>query len=165
MSTTVRLPSTNMQAVKVQYAQWMNSLRELSPSARQQATRHLVRRDLYFLLRYILNRQDMEHPWLFERIMEVQKNPDGYLDLWPRDHRKSTVITFGKTLQDILASHGEDPLPEWKGREATFGIFSHTRPIAKSFLRQIKHEAEQNQQLRELFPDVVWENPERDAPS
>ena len=91
--------------------------------------------------------------------------PDGYLDLWGRDHRKSTIITFGKTLQDILASHGEDPLQEWKGREGTFGIFSHTRPIAKAFLRQIKHEAENNETLRDLFPDVMWEKPDRDAPS
>jgi predicted phage terminase large subunit-like protein len=102
---------------------------------------------------------------MIERIREVQREPDGYLDLWGRDHRKSTVITFGKTLQDILASHGEDPLPEWGGREATFGIFSHTRPIAKAFLRQIKHEAENNIELRELFPDVLWEKPDRDAPN
>ena len=37
---------------------------------------------------------------------------------------------------DILQSHGEDPLPEWEGIEPTFGIFSHTRPVAKGFLRQ-----------------------------
>lgn len=86
------------------------------------------------------------------------------LDLWARDHYKSTVITFAKTIQDILASHGDDPLPKYEGRECTFGLFSHTRPIAKSFLRQIKAESETNEQLKEWFPDVLWGNPKGEAP-
>lgn len=100
---------------------------------------------------------------MLERIREVQREPNGHLDLWARDHRKSTIITFAKTVQDILASHGDDPLPEWGGIEPTFGIFSHTRPIAKAFLRQIKTELENNTELQQLFPDVLFTNPERDA--
>lgn len=76
----------------------------------------------------------------------------------------STVITFGKTIQDVLASHGENPLAEWGGREATIGIFSHTRPAAKGFLRQIKREFEANALLKELFPDVLWDNPQKESP-
>lgn len=86
------------------------------------------------------------------------------LDLWSREHYKSTIITFAKTIQDLLASHGDDPLPHWSGREATFGIFSHTRPIAKGFLRQIKREFEDNDLLRDLFPDVIWQRPTAEAP-
>lgn len=151
-----------MQAVRSFYAELENDLAALPESDRRREMRHLVRTDLYYLLRYILARPDMEHPWILARIREVQSEPDGYLDLWGRDHRKSTVITFGKTLQDILASHGEDRL--WE-REPTFGIFSHTRPIAKSFLRQIKHELESNNELKFLFPDILWDNPEREAPT
>jgi len=101
---------------------------------------------------------------MLARIREVQNEPDGYLDLWARDHRKSTIITYAKTIQDILASHGDDPLPEWQGMEPTFGIFSHTRGIANEFARQIKQELEQNETLKLLFPDVLYQNPERDAP-
>lgn len=101
---------------------------------------------------------------MLTRIREVQETPDGCLDLWARDHRKSTIITFAKTIQDILASHGDDPLPEWHGMEPTFGIFSHTRGIASEFVRQIKQELQQNDVLIALFPDVLYENPERDAP-
>ncbi len=73
----------------------------------------------------------------------------------------STIITFGKTIQDILLSHGDDaPNP----REECIGIFSHSRPIAKGFLRQIKREFEANKVLIELFPDILYDNPERDAP-
>lgn len=128
------------------------------------ATRYLARTDLYFLLRYIFGRRDVERQWLFDRCREVQISPDGHLDLWAREHYKSTIITYARTIQDILGSHGDDPLPRWQGVEPTFGIFSHTRPIAKGFLRQIKREFETNQALRDLFPDVVWENCSREAP-
>jgi phage terminase large subunit-like protein len=106
----------------------------------------------------------MEHPWLYSRCKEVERSPDGHLDLWARDHRKSSIITFGKTIQDILASHGEEPLPEWNGMQPTFCFFSHVRPIAKAFLRQVKTEFEQNQVLQELFPDVLYAKPERQSP-
>jgi len=83
----------------------------------------------------------------------VQGNPNGHLDLWAREHGKSSIITFGLTIQDIL----NDP-------EITVGIFSYSRPIAKAFLRQIKVEFESNEMLRALFPDILWANPHRDAP-
>jgi hypothetical protein len=75
------------------------------------------------------------------------------LDLWAREHYKSTVITFAKTIQDILI----DP-------EITVGFFSHTRPIAKAFLRQIKQEFEYNETLKGWFPDILWANPKKESP-
>lgn len=117
-----------------------------------EAKRRLIRGDLFYLMLYGLGRKDMLHPWLFARCREVQAAPNGYLDLWSREHRKSSIITLGKTIQDILI----DP-------EITVGIFSHTRPIAKSFLRQIKREFEANSQLQRLFPDILYEHPHRDA--
>lgn len=126
--------------------------------------RHKCRTDLFYLLTDVLNRADIDRPWLEARCREVQVGPNGFLDLWAREHYKSTIITFGKTIQDILASHGDDPLSEWEGREVTVGIFSHTRPISKGFLRQIKGEFERNDRLKDLFPDVLWANPYRDAP-
>lgn len=127
--------------------------------------RYLLRTDLFFLMWFGCERLDMEHPWLLARCREVETYPDGYIDLWARDHYKSSIITFGKTMQDIIASHGEDPLPEWKGLEPSIGIFSHTRPIAKGFLRQIKREFESNIKLKFYFPDVVWDNADKDAPT
>lgn len=152
-------------SIRSDYGELMGSLAGLPLSERLSRTRYLARTDLYFLLRYLLNRPDVEHPWLVARIREVQREPDGRLDLWARGHYKSTVITYAKTIQDILASHGDEPLPEWGGLEPTFGIFSHTRPIAKAFLRQIKREFEGNEELKALFPDVLYQKPERDSPS
>lgn len=128
------------------------------------ALRHLCRTDLYFLLRYALNRADAEDQWIFDRCAEIQANPDGYIDLWSREHYKSAIITFAKTIQDILASHGDEPLAEWGGREVTVGIFSETRGLAKRFLRQIKQEFEQNKKLKEWFPDILYSDPENQAP-
>lgn len=67
--------------------------------------------------------------------------------------KNSSIITFALTIQDIL-----------NNPELTFGIFSHTRPIAKGFLRQIKREFEGNEFLKSLYPEVLFEKPERDSP-
>lgn len=106
----------------------------------------------------------MEKDWIFQRCREVQEEPNGRIDIWARGHYKSTIITFGKTIQDILSSHGEDPLPEWGGREATIGVFSFNRPSAKKFLGQIKTEFENNKELKSLFPDILYADPKKESP-
>lgn len=146
------------------YPRLMAGLRDLPEGHRRPLLRAMCRIDLYFLLRYVMNRQDLQDPWLFARCREVQEEPDGRLDLWARGHYKSTIITFAKTIQDILASHGEDPIPDWGGMQPTFAIFSHTRPTAKAFLRQIKQELEFNRVLMELFPDILYAKPQSQAP-
>lgn len=105
--------------------------------------RALLLGDLFFLLLVGMGRADMNRDFLFERCREVQASPDGHLDLWAREHYKSTIITVAKTIQDVL----RDP-------ELTVGIFSHSRPIAKAFLRQIKREFEGNALLQEIFPHI-----------
>lgn len=117
------------------------------------ALRELAKGDLFFLLVHILGRKDADRDWIFERCREVQASPNGYLDLWAREHYKSTIITLALTIQDIL----NDP-------EITVGIFSHTRPIAKGFLRQIKRELEGSDKLKGLFPDVLYADPQRQSP-
>lgn len=136
------------------YPSLLTGLQGLPDEQRTARTRTLCQTDLYFLLRYVLRREDVgKHQWLFHRCREVQASPNGHLDLWAREHYKSTIITFALTIQDLL----NDP-------ELTFGIFSHTRPIAKGFLRQIKRELETNEVLKALFPDVLWADPQKESP-
>ena len=153
-----------MAEVRMHYANWQTSVARLQPSDQIKLQRYQIRTDLYYLLRYVMGRPDLEHPWMLQRVREIQNQPDGYLDLWARDHRKSTVITYALTIQDILASHGDDPLPKWGGMEPTFGIFSHTRSISSEFVRQIKTELQANRILIGLFPEILYDNAERDAP-
>jgi len=115
--------------------------------------RELGRSDLFFLFTRILNRPDGDRDWLFDRCNMVQAAPDGYLDLWSREHFKSSIITFALTIQDIL-----------NNPELTIGIFSHTRPIAKGFLRQIKREFEDNELLKSLYPEVLYADPRKESP-
>lgn len=135
-----------------QYQVLNEEVLKLSSSERMPVMRELAKKDLFFLLTTICGRKDLWHSWLLARCIEVQNNPDGYLDLWARDHRKSTIITFGKTIQDIL----NDP-------ELTFGIFSHSAKIATPFLLQIRAELTDNELLKELFPDVLYANPKKEA--
>ena len=95
----------------------------------------LGRNDLYFLLIDLLGRRDMletKHrvpdgpDWLFARCREVQADPDGHLDLWAREHFKSSIITFGLTIQEIL-----------NNPEITIGIFADINKTAKPFLAQV----------------------------
>lgn len=119
------------------------------------ASRALCQSDLFYLLAFAMGRADVrQSDWLYDRCVEVQDSPDGMLDLWAREHYKSTVITFAQTIRDILI----DP-------EITVGIFSHTKPIARSFLRQIKYELETNEFLKGIFPDILYPDPKKDAPA
>ena len=135
------------------YPHLLRSWLKLPDKQKMEVARGWAQADLYFLLRYLLRRTDCERPWIFDRIREVQEQPNGFLDLWARFHYKSTIITFGLTIQDIL----NEP-------DTTVGIFSHTRPIAKAFLRQIKREFEANDSLKAFFPDILWANPQKEAP-
>ena len=115
--------------------------------------RKLAQSDLYYLLTVICNMQFARNDWFLARCDEVQLAPDGHLDLWSRGHFKSTIITFGKTLQDILINP-----------EVTVGIFSHTRPAAKAFLHVLKLEMTNNVLLKKLFPEIFWDKPETQSP-
>jgi len=158
-----RLPCDRQAAIGF-YRNWLGKAESLSPKHLWEAKRWLCRNDLFYLLVVACKRKDLDKDWLFARCREVERAPNGYLDLWARGHYKSTIITFGLTLQDILASHGDEPEARYGGREVTVGIFSHTRPIAKGFLRQLMNEMRDNEALKALFPDVLWLDPQKQSP-
>lgn len=113
----------------------------------------LALNDVFYLLVRLCDRKDMIHPWIYDRCREVQKGPNDHLDLWARDHYKSTIITFGMTMQDILANP-----------EVNICILSHKADQAEAFLVQIQREFTLNGTLKSLFPEVLYSNPETQAP-
>jgi predicted phage terminase large subunit-like protein len=114
--------------------------------------RYWCEEDLFFLLYFIL-RVPVNHPFLVDRVKEVQECNDQTLDLWAREFFKSTIITYGLNIQCILRDPNE-----------RIGIFSHTRSIAKAFLRRIKLTFESNDLLKALFPDILYQNPTSQSP-
>lgn len=143
-------PSERLAAI----ASYRRTLDQACTEGREvEAERELCRTDLFYLLAVVLNRPDINKDWLFDRCREVEAESNRILDLWAREHFKSSLKTFGKTIQDVL-----------NNPEITIGILSFNRPIAKQFLRQIKREFEANERLRALFPDIIWINPHREAP-
>jgi len=120
---------------------------------RLETYRRLCKEDLFFLLVFGLGRVDANHPWIVARIREVEEQHNSTLDLWAREHYKSTVLTYALPIQELILNP-----------EERIAIFSHTRPIAKGFLRQIKQTLEGDCLVKRWFKDVFWHNPRKDAP-
>ena len=126
---------------------------EIYPFVGNQELALLGQKDRFFLATHILGRKDLIHPWQYDRAREIERNPDGYLDLWAREHGKSSWITFAGIIQEVI----NDP-------EITIGIFSFNKPTARKFLRQIKYEFESNEQLKRLYPDTLYVDPKKESP-
>lgn len=120
--------------------------------------REMCRNDIYYLGVFVLGFRflyvdDDGHipimkPWIFNRCKEVQESPDYHVDIWAREHFKSTIITLLKTIQDILI----DP-------EIAICIYSYNSSISRTFVRQIRENME-NPKLMQLFPDIIPDNPQ-----
>lgn len=117
------------------------------------AYRTLFQDDLWALIYFVLKVPIANHPFFINACREVQDGPkDLTLDLWGREHGKSTIITVGETIQEIL----NDP-------ESTHCILSYNRSIATAFLKTIKQTFETSEILKELFPEILYDNPEQQS--
>jgi phage terminase large subunit-like protein len=151
--------------------------------------RFVCRYNLFFLITLVFNKTFMYRDWTFQMTKECQINPNGNLQLWSRGHFKTSIWTNGKTIQDVLISHGIkdeeehinkeliniiynylfDEIKEKKfnylkeryefKEEACVGIFSATKKLAEAFLIEIKTEFETNDILKKLFFDILFESP------
>jgi hypothetical protein len=143
------LPEASYRGALTIYRELLND-----PHLDDSVVARVAEADRFFLLTHVLRRPDALNPWLYERCREVEAQPDECLDLWARGHYKSTIITFAGSFQEII----RDP-------EITIAILANTRPIAKGFLSQIQQEAETNTLLFELWPDIFWADPRKEASS
>jgi len=117
------------------------------------AYRTLFREDSWAFLYFVMGYEKANHPWIIETCREVDLDSDvNSLDLWAREHFKTTVLTVIKNIQRILVNP-----------ELCVGLFSHTKPIALGFLRSIKGILESSDFLKYLYPDILYQNPEREA--
>lgn len=126
---------------------------QLATAGRDADFAYLGAVDRFWLLTQILDRRDMLHPWLYDRTREVELEPNECIELWARDHRKSTITSYAGSIQEIL----NDP-------EITIAIFSHTADISEKFVDQVRREFEGNHNLRSLYPQICWVKPTSEAP-
>lgn len=119
------------------------------------AFRQLILNDLWFIVFFVMGVPTANHPFVVTACREVETGPKDYtLDLWAREHFKSTIITKAETIQDIL-----------KNPEERIAIFSHTRAAAKGFLKPIKLMLETSTMLKVCFSDLLYNKPETESPS
>ena len=57
-----------------------------TPADKKEVMRGLARGDLFYLLVHVLGRDDVDRDWIYDRCREVERSPDGHLDLWAREH-------------------------------------------------------------------------------
>lgn len=110
--------------------------------------------DLWFVVYFVMGIKAANHPFWVSACREVEKGPQDFtLDVWSREHGKSSTITKAETIQFAL-----------KYPEKSTGIFSAVRPLAKKFLFEIKETFQTSLILQSCFPDVVWRDCEKEAP-
>jgi hypothetical protein len=118
------------------------------------AWRSLILGDLFFIVMFVLEIPRVNHPFWVDACWDVETGPkDMTLDIWAREHGKSSIITIAETIQYALAHP-----------EHAQGIFSYIRPRSKDFLFAIKSAFESKEILKQCFPDVVWQNPQSESP-
>ena len=119
------------------------------------AYRSLILNDLFFVVLFVMGIEKANHPFVVNRCKDVQDGPKtDTLDIWARYHYKSVIITIAETIQYSL-----------RNPEHCTGIHCYVRPLAKKFLESIKQTFENSELLKWCFPDIVWQNPQQEAPS
>lgn len=120
----------------------------------------LILNDLFFVLFFIVHpfnpkcEHYVNHPFIVDACREIEDGPEDFtLDLWARFHYKSSIITTAETIQYVA-----------KNPELTTGIFSYANKPAKRFLFSIREICENEKLLHKCFPDIFWENPQKEAP-
>jgi len=108
--------------------------------------------DDYFFLIYFVLDININHPFLIQRCYDVQEKHTGTLDLWAREHYKSTILTHALCIWKWI----HDP-------EKRIVIFSHTRGLAKGHLRRVKQILELNRDLKHTFPEIFYKKPKTEA--
>ena len=118
--------------------------------ARLQVFRELGEKSLYFFVVFCLGLDWTDNDYGYRLCMDVQYNKWNKLWCIAREHYKSLIITCASTLWELI----KDP-------NRTYCIISYKCDAAEGFLGIIKKWCEEKDLLKELWPDVFWEDPQK----
>jgi hypothetical protein len=122
----------------------------------QEDERERVKSDLMYLSREYLGYADLNDSLHGGGIRELEKaiaaGHKNILILWPRSHLKTSLFSIARTIQGILTN-----------QNCRKAIISYNYSKAMEILAEIKSHL-QNPRLVALFPEILWDNPKRDAP-
>lgn len=115
--------------------------------------RDVLRKDLWLIVYFVLKVPIANHPFVIQACYDVMDGPKSHtIDLWAREHFKSTIITIAETIQRII-----------NNPEERICIFSHTKSAALSFFRSIKYVFEHSDILKACYPDILYQDPATQA--
>lgn len=152
-----------LPATVAEYSRLDQAIMQMSGQDAAHQHRLCGKADLFYLVSRILSTRewlDPEDPtkafwdkqWLIDRCREIQFDGEDVLNIWARYHCKSTIATFAFSIFTII-----------NNPNVTIGVFSVTKGVADGFVAQIKYELESNQKLQQLYDDVFYESPQREA--
>lgn len=114
--------------------------------------RNCMQDDLWFFVYFAMKNPLANHPFIVEACKEIQAEDGDSLEVWARDHLKTTIISVGRQCQKVL----NDP-------ERRILITSAVRPLALKIQNLIKNLLE-SAFLVSCFPDILWADPQKEAP-
>lgn len=115
--------------------------------------RQLIKDDLFFIVHFVMEIPPANHPFIVDMCRKVEDGPKtNTLDIWAREHFKSTIITVGETIQEIV-----------NNPEKTHAIFSFRKSAAEQFLDGIRRTLEKDI-MKACFPDILYEKPDTQSP-
>lgn len=146
-------PSIHDTWYKMDYAEFFRAMTRGDIKQRD-GFASLFKGDLFAIVCFAMGIEKANHPFIVKQCRLVEEGPEsGTVDIWAREHFKSTIITIGRTIKRIL----NDP-------ESTTAIFSYKKPAAEKFLDGIRKVLESPLMVW-TFPDILYEKPDSQAPS
>lgn len=109
--------------------------------------REVAKNNLYFLCKAVLGFKDMTPEFHGKLCYQVDLMDTGYarrLDLWPRGHLKTHLLTFGRSIQEYL-----------RNNEVRILLAGSSRDNSMKNLGKIKRVFEGNSVLHWLFPECI----------
>lgn len=115
--------------------------------------RFFLANDLWFFVFFVLKMTNANCPFVTQSCREVMEGPKSQtLDLWSREHLKSTILTTAEPIQKVI-----------NNPELRICIYSYAKGPAQAFLNQIKGVLETSALLKWAYPEIFYEDPQNES--